>query len=89
MIGTSHEINEDFSTFLEEGKSDEMIKFLAEIANVSEKDTIINTISEGSTIIDCVVSANSPEQAESLKLSISKASYPFPIISSSYGVFTS
>ena len=66
-----------------------MIKFLAEIANVSEKDTIINTISEGSTIIDCVVSANSPEQAESLKLSISKASYPFPIISSSYGVFTS
>ena len=61
IIRTIHEINEDFSTFLKEGKSNLLIKFLAEIANVSIKDTIINKISEGSTIMECIISPSSPE----------------------------
>ena len=63
VVGMVQEIEEAFSQFLEGGKSEELIKFLIEFLKVSDKEIIINSIREGSTIIDCIVSTDSPAQA--------------------------
>ena len=58
VVGMIYEIKEVFSQFLEEGKSEVLVLFLIEFLNVTDKDIILNSIKEGSTIIDCVVSTD-------------------------------
>ena len=54
---------------------------------MTEKDIIINSVKEGSTIVDYVVSTNSIDSGKTLKQSLSKANYPFDMISSSYEIY--
>ena len=71
-----HEINEEFISFLDHGKSQILIKFLIEYLNITEKDIVINRIREGSTIIDFIVSATSIDVAKPMRSSLWKANYP-------------